>query len=152
MSCQRLNTGFSPSSPDNNNNTNLYNKQFDRIIYKSSHEMYYDINKSKEFIKDSTNNNLMTGESYNLLMDMIDSPKIKVKEEGKCECLYNMESFNDYEKKSSEPNHLDKVLSGLKKIGIDSNSINTEGIKKIDFKTIIMVILIIIVLVWFMKR
>ena len=116
------------------------------------HEMYYDINKSKEFIKDSTNNNLMTGESYNLLMDMIDSPKIKVKEEGKCECLYNMESFNDYEKKSSEPNHLDKVLSGLKKIGIDSNSINTEGIKKIDFKTIIMVILIIIVLVWFMKR
>ena len=85
-------------------------------------------------------------------MDMIDSPKIKVKEEGKCECLYNMESFNDYEKKSSEPNHLDKVLSGLKKIGIDSNSINTEGIKKIDFKTIIMVILIIIVLVWFMKR
>ena len=81
MSCQRLNTGFSPSSPDNNNNTDLYNKQFERIIDKPSHEMYYDINKSKEFIKDSTNNNLMTGESYNLLMDMVDSPKIKVKED-----------------------------------------------------------------------
>lgn len=152
MSCQRLNTGFSPSSPDNNNNTDLYNKQFERIIDKPSHEGYYDINKSKEFIKDSTNNNLMTGESYNLLMDMVDSPRIKVKEEGKCECLYNMENFNDYEKKPSEPNHLDKVISGFKKIGIDTNSINTEGIKKIDFKTLIIVILVILVCVWLMKQ
>ena len=142
MSCQRLNIGFSPSSPDNNNKNNLYNKQFDRIIEKPSHKMYYDINKSKEFITADDNNNLMTGESYNLLMDMVDSPQIKIKKENRADYSHKLENFNDYVKK--KPNHLDKVVVGLKKYGIDS-----EKIKKIDIKILIIVILAVILI---MKR
>lgn len=77
MSCQRLNIGFSPCSPDNNCKTDNYNIQFQRYIPNGKRNEYYTIQQDKQFISNEDNNNLLTQENYDLVNDILGNKNIE---------------------------------------------------------------------------
>ena len=77
MSCQRLNIGFSPCSPDNNCKTDNYNVQFQRYIPNGQRNEYYTIEQDKQFISNEDNNNLLTQENYDLVNDILGNKNIE---------------------------------------------------------------------------
>ena len=77
MSCQRLNIGFSPCSPDNNCKTDNYNVQFQRYIPNGQRNEYYTIQQDKQFISNEDNNNLLTQENYDLVNDILGNKNIE---------------------------------------------------------------------------
>tara|TARA_Y100000389_G_scaffold203479_1_gene252016 strand:+ start:1980 stop:2396 length:417 start_codon:yes stop_codon:yes gene_type:complete len=130
MSCQRLNIGFNPCSPDNNCKTDNYNNQFSRYMPNGKREQYYEIQKSKEFIQSEDNNNLMPKENYNLLMDLFGMDGIKKE-------LFTNKNMNIGERVNSLLNHNN----------IDIERLKEKVIKNKDYLQLIVFILTIVLVI-----
>ena len=130
MSCERLNIGFSPSSPDNNDKTDGYNNYFTKNVPSDNRSSYYSIPKSKEFLENTDNMSILTEDNYKLLLDLTGYEMEKKKEKFKIDI----------------PEKILGWTSGLKNLVL-SESKNNKLSKKGDTVYIVVIILITILII-----
>ena len=125
MSCQRLNIGFSPSSPDNNDKTDLYNNYFMKNVPPDNRVKYYDILKSKEFIENDNNMSLMAPENYKLLLDLTGYDN---------NIIENKISTDSNKKEKFSSEMTDKIIGLTDGLKLSSNFVLSENIGRKPIK------------------
>ena len=139
MSCQRLNTNFSPSVPDNNDITDEYNNYFTKNVPQDNRESYYSIPKSKEFLDNNNNMSILTEDNYKLLLDLTGYDQEKEEEKTK-------EKFN-----IDVPEKVLGWTSGLNNLVFSESKnnlvLNNKLSKKRDTTYIVVIILIAILII-----
>ena len=135
MSCQRLNIGFSPCSPDNNCKTDNYNVQFQRYIPNGQRNEYYTIQQDKQFISNEDNNNLLTQENYDLVNDILGNKNIE-----------------EFTLKQNITRNIDSIKNEIKNlIGTPLNKKKKEKDYILLIVLILTIVLVIIIFYYFKK-
>ena len=139
MSCERLNIGFSPSSPDNNDKTDGYNNYFTKNVPSDNRSSYYSIPKSKEFLENTDNMSILTEDNYKLLLDLTGYEMEKKQEKFKIDIPEKILGWTSGLK--------NLVLSESKNNLVLSESKNNKLSKKGDTVYIVVIILITILII-----